>query len=224
MKKSLFSFVALLGTLLLMGCNSRSIKQYSPDKNICVTVDDSTMTVKYKKQVVQTVRLGECHWVEASHIRETIEERYSMLSGKRKDCCYIYRAMSCSESNGRNLLVRVSNDGVAFRIDSGAENVSYVISDGTKRWLQRQKTDYEGFYQESTSATRGKYNYPALIEYDNGLFGLITESGIYHGNSCSYLTCEGDNYTVTYTDMDNGIAHPWRIIIIGNEADLRRSS
>ena len=224
MRRSLYSFLVLLGALFLTGCNSRSVKIYSPDKNICVVVNDSTLTVKYKNQAVQTVRLGECHWIEASHIRETIEERYSMLSGKRKNCSYIYRAMSCSESSGRSLLVRVSNDGVAFRFYTGDENVSYVIPDGTKRWLQRQKTDYEGFYQESTLATRGKYNYPALIEYDGGVFGLITESGINHGNSCSYLTCNGDNYTVTYTDTDNGITHPWRIIMIGNEADIVEST
>ena len=224
MRKSLYSFLVLLGALFLAGCNSRSVKIYSPDKNICVVVNDSTLTVKYKNQAIQTVRLGECHWIEASHIRETIEERYSMLSGKRKNCSYIYRAMSCSESSGRSLLVRVSNDGVAFRFYTGDENVSYVIPDGTKRWLQRQKTDYEGFYQESTSATRGKYNYPALIEYDGGVFGLITESGINHGNSCSYLTCNGDNYTVTYTDTDKGLAHPWRIIIIGNQADIVEST
>ena len=103
------SFVTLLGSLLLAGCFSRSVNFYSPDKNICVTVNDSTMTVKYKKQVVQTVRLGDCYWAESSHIRETINERYTMLSGKRKKCSYVYRAMSCSESSGRNLLIRVSN-------------------------------------------------------------------------------------------------------------------
>ena len=218
------SFVTLLGSLLLAGCFSRSVNFYSPDKNICVTVNDSTMTVKYKKQVVQTVRLGDCYWAESSHIRETITERYTMLSGKRKKCSYVYRAMSCSESSGRNLLIRVSNDGVAFRFDSGEENISFVIPDGTKRWLQRQKTDYEGFYPESTSATRGKYNYPALIEYGDGVFGLITESGINHGNSCSYLTCDAENYTVTYTDSDENDAHPWRIIILGQLADIVEST
>ena len=224
MRFRLFSFVALLGALLFMGCNTRSAKVFSPDKIICVTVDDSTLTVQYKKQVVQSVKLGECHWAESAHIRETIEERYSMLSGKRKECSYVYRAMTCTEADGRNLLVRVSNDGVAFRFDSGDENVSYVIPDGTKRWLQRQKTDYEGFYPESTQAARGKYNYPALIEYGEGVFGLITESGVHHGNSCSYLTCDGENYTVTYTDTDQGLAHPWRLIILGSLADIVEST
>ncbi|MBR4793757.1 MAG: glycoside hydrolase family 97 N-terminal domain-containing protein, partial [Bacteroidaceae bacterium] len=224
MRKSLFLFALVLGALLLAGCNSRSAKVFSPNKRICVTVDDSTMTVTYQKQVVQKVRLGACNWIECSHIREIIEEKYEMLSGKRKECSYIYRAMTCTESSGRNLLVRVSNDGVAFRFDSGDENVSYVIPDGTKRWLQRQKTDYEGFYPESTHAAKGKYNYPALIEYGNGLFGLITESGVHHGNSCSYLTCNGDDYTVTCTDADETDVHPWRIIIIGNLADIVEST
>ena len=224
MGKRLFSFVALLGALVLVGCNSRTAKVYSPDKKICVVVDDSTMSVKYNKKVVQTVRLGASNWIECSHIRETIEEKYEMVSGKRKECSYIYKVMTCSESGGRNLLIRVSNDGVAFRYNDGQENVSYVIPDGTKRWLQRQKTDYEGFYPESTSAANGKYNYPALIEYGDGLFGLITESGINHGNSCSYLTCEGENYTVTYTDVDESDVHAWRIIIIGSLADIVEST
>jgi len=105
MGKRLFSFVALLGALVLVGCNSRTAKVYSPDKKICVVVDDSTMSVKYNKKVVQTVRLGASNWIECSHIRETIEEKYEMVSGKRKECSYIYKVMTCSESGGRNLLI-----------------------------------------------------------------------------------------------------------------------
>lgn len=216
--------VLLTGTLLLMGCHSRTARVYSPDKKIKVIVTDSTMTVMYKRQVVQTVRTGTCGWTECSHIRETIEEKYNMLSGKRRKCSYEYKAMSCSRPDGKNLLVRVSNDGVAFRFNGGDERVSYVIPDGTRRWLQRQKTDYEGFYLESTSATNGKYNYPALVEYGNGLFGLITESGIKRGNSCSYLTCSEDDYTVTYTDTDDSDIHPWRVIIVGNLSDIVEST
>ena len=224
MRKRFFLIVTLLGVLLLAGCSSRTAKVFSPDKNMCVIVDDSTLTVKYNRKVVQTIRLGDCEWRECSHIRETVQEKYTMLSGKRKECSYVYNAMSCIESDGRNLLVRVSNDGVAFRFEGGSESVSYVIPDGIKRWLQRQKTDYEGFYPESASAAKGKYNYPALVEYGDGVFGLITESGINHGNSCSYLTCDGDNYTVTYTDADDSEVHPWRLIIIGSLADIVEST
>ena len=223
MRKGLLSFVALLGVLLLMGCNTKTAKVYSPDKKICVIVDDSTITVKYNKKVVQTVRIDMNPLTGASRIVEPVENRYLMQSGKRKECSNVFKVLSCN-SGDKFMTLWVANDGVAFRFGGGDERVSYVIPDGTKRWLQRQKTDYEGFYPESASAANGKYNYPALVEYGDGLFGLITESGINHGNSCSYLTCNGDNYTVTYTDADEADVHPWRLIIIGNLADIVEST
>lgn len=205
-------------------CYTRIAQISSPDKNIRVSVSDSIMTVRYSGKVVQTIRIGDNHWTESSRIVETVEERYTMLSGKRRECTYKYRAMSCSDANGKNLLVRVSNDGVAFRFNGADEQVSFVIPDGTRRWLQRQKTDYEGFYPQSTQAADGKYSYPALVEYTDGMFGLITESGINHGNSCSYLTSSGDRYTVTYTDNDETDVHAWRILMLGSLADIVEST
>lgn len=224
MRKSLLPLVMLLGVLLLVGCNPKPAKVYSPDKKICVVVDDSTLTASYEGQVVQTVRIGVCRWTDCHHVRKTLVDNYTMVSGKRRECHYKFNVMSCTDSDLRKLVVRVSNDGVAFSFSGGDESVSFVIPDGTKRWLQRQKTDYEGFYPEITQAVNGKYNYPALVEYGDGLFGLITESGIYHGNSCSYLTCSGEDYTVTCTDTDNMQIHPWRIVMIGNLADIVEST
>lgn len=224
MRIRLFLVVALLGSLLLESCYTRIAQISSPDKNIRVSVSDSIMTVKYSGKVVQTIRIGDNHWTQSSRIVETVDERYTMLSGKRRECSYKYRAMSCSDANGKNLLVRVSNDGVAFRFNGADEQVSFVIPDGTKRWLQRQKTDYEGFYPQSTQAADGKYSYPALVEYADGMFGLITESGINHGNSCSYLTSSGDRYTVTYTDNDETDVHAWRILMLGSLADIVEST
>ena len=220
----MFSFVALMGALFLESCNTRIADVSSPDKKIKVSVSDSIMTVRYSGQVVQTIRIGSNHWTGSSRIVETVEERYTMISGKRRECTYKYRAMSCSDAQGKNLLVRVSDDGVAFRFNGADEHVSFVIPDGTRRWLQRQKTDYEGFYPESTQAADGKYSYPALIEYGEGIFGLITESGINHGNSCSYLTISGDRYTVTYTDNDETDVHAWRILMLGSLADIVEST
>ena len=224
MRIRLFSFVALMGALFLESCNTRIADVSSPDKKIKVSVSDSIMTVRYSGQVVQTIRIGSNHWTGSSRIVETVEERYTMISGKRRECTYKYRAMSCSDAQGKNLLVRVSDDGVAFRFNGADEHVSFVIPDGTRRWLQRQKTDYEGFYPESTQAADGKYSYPALIEYGEGIFGLITESGINHGNSCSYLTISGDRYTVTYTDNDETDVHAWRILMLGSLADIVEST
>ena len=224
MRIRLFSLIALLGALFLESCYTRIADISSPDNNIRVSVSDSIMTVRFGGKVVQTIRIGDNHWTGSSRIVETVDERYTMLSGKRRECTYKYRAMSCSDANGKNLLVRVSNDGVAFRFNGADEQVSFVIPDGTKRWLQRQKTDYEGFYPQSTQAADGKYSYPALVEYTDGMFGLITESGINHGNSCSYLTCSRDRYTVTYTDNDETDVHAWRILMLGSLADIVEST
>ena len=219
MRIRLFTVAALLGALLLESCYTRIANISSPDNNIRVSVSDSILTVRYGGKVVQTIKIGDNFWTESSRIVKTVEERYTMLSGKRRECTYVYKAMSCRDAQGKNLLVRVSNDGVAFRFNGADEHVSFVIPDGTKRWLQRQKTDYEGFYPESSQAADGKYSYPALVEYGEGIFGLITESGINHGNSCSYLTCSGDRYTVTYTDNDETDVHAWRILMLGSLAD-----
>ena len=254
MRNRLFSTLALLGALLLTGCFSRTAKVYSPDKNICVIVDDSTMTVKYKRQVVQVVKvdigkMDRCDWTE----KEPHFTEYSMVSGKRKQCSGAWNLLRYKATSGRQLIMRLYNDGIAFLIADGDENIRYVIPDGQKRWLQNLKTDYEGFYPESSSAKDGKYAYPALIEYGNGIFGLITESGIGHGNSCSYLTCSGQEYAVTFTDSvdrndnpgfyfssninesrvtipgmepatDPEYVHPWRIIMVGTLADIVEST
>ena len=223
MKRSLFvcAVVSMLA-LCITGCD-KTVRIYSPDKNICVSVSDSLMTVEYKKRTVQTVRIDMNPLTGANSIVEPVENKYSMLSGKRRECSNIFKVMSC-ESGKKVMTVWVANDGVAFRFNGADEHVSYVIPDGTRRWLQRQKTDYEGFYPESTQATNGKYSYPALVEYGDGLFGLITESGVLHGNSCSYLTCHGQEYTVTYTDTDEGLSHPWRILMLGSLADIVEST
>lgn len=141
MRKSLLPLVMLLGVLLLVGCNPKPAKVYSPDKKICVVVDDSTLTASYEGQVVQTVRIGACRWTDCHHVRKTLVDNYTMVSGKRRECHNKFNVMSCTDSDLRNLVVRVSNDGVAFSFSGGDESVSFVIPDGTKRWLQRQKTD-----------------------------------------------------------------------------------
>ena len=72
MRRSLFSVATLLGVLLLTGCFSNTAKVYSPDKKICVTVDDSTMTVKYNNRLVQTVRIDMSPLTGSSRIVEPV--------------------------------------------------------------------------------------------------------------------------------------------------------
>ena len=240
MKTKLLPIILLLGTVFCLSCDIRkkAVYVYSPDMEICVAVTDSALYVEYEDQLVQTVKIDFSRRSKWS-IFNLQRFSYNMVSGKRSDCSDYYNELIYNGTDGRSLIVRVYHDGVAFRFVDGLEKVTYVIPKGKKRWLQRLKTDYEGFYPESTSSAYGQFAYPALVEYEDGVFGLITESGIGHGNSCSYLTCSGEDYTVVYTDKvdrredDHSIfrrgfkpeyTHPWRIIMVGTLADIVEST
>lgn len=240
MKTKLLPIILLLGTVFCLSCDIRkkAVYVYSPDMEICVAVTDSALYVEYEGQLVQTVKI-ELARMSNWRIFDLQRFSYKMVSGKRSDCSDYFNELIYNGADGRSLIVRAYHDGVAFRYADGLEKVTYVIPEGQKRWLQRLKTDYEGFYPESTSSEYGHYAYPALVEYGDGVFGLITESGIGYGNSCSYLTSCGEEYTVVYTDNadrredDNSIyrkrfkpkyTHPWRIIMVGTLADIVEST
>ena len=230
MKRFFFLFVsAILFAGVSVNCAESGFHEIcSPNGKITVKVTDGYFVVLYDNVEVQTVKIGNGTFKDCYFTKEPIERTYSMLSGKRSECSYRYHEMIYVGENGTikpiGITFSVTDDGVAFNFNESDESISYVIPEGTKRWMQSLKTDYEGFYPMSTSAKNGKYGYPALIEYGNGVFGLITETGIKHGNSCSYLVCDGDEYKVTYTDEDTGNFHPWRIIILGSLADIVEST
>lgn len=234
MKRILFLFVsAMMFAWTSVSCagskKSDGFQQISsPNGRVSVKVTDGYFVLLYDDVEVQTVRIENGTFKDCYLIKGQEEETYSMLSGKRSDCSYRSKGIWYVGSNGTGnpiVITFVATDnGVAFSFNESDESITYVIPDGTKRWMQPLKTDYEGFYPMSTSAKNGKYGYPALIEYGNGVFGLITESGIKHGNSCSYLDCKGQEYTLTYTDQDSGSPHPWRIIMVGSLADIVEST
>ena len=230
MKRFFFLFVsALMFAGVSVNCAESGFHEIcSPNGKITVKVTDGYFVVLYDNVEVQTVKIGNGTFKDCYFTKEPIERTYSMLSGKRSECSYRYHEMIYVGENGTikpiGITFSVTDDGVAFNFNESDESISYVIPEGTKRWMQSLKTDYEGFYPMSTSAKNGKYGYPALIEYGNGVFGLITETGIKHGNSCSYLVRDGDEYKVTYTDEDTGNFHPWRIIMVGSLADIVEST
>lgn len=233
MKRILFLFVSALmfawTSVSCAGSKSDVFQQISsPNGRVSVKVTDGYFEVLYDDVEVQTVKIGNGTFKDCYFIKGQEDETYSMLSGKRSECSYSSNGMWYVGSNGTGNPITITfvatDNGVAFSFNESDDSITYVIPEGTKRWMQQLKTDYEGFYPMSTSAKDGKYGYPALIEYGNGVFGLITESGIRHGNSCSYLDCKGQEYTLTYTDQDQGNLHPWRIIMVGSLADIVEST
>ena len=112
--------------------------------------------------------------------------------------------------------MRLYDDGIAFRYEyaglqnskAPAEQTSYIIPEGTKRWMLQWSDGYEGFFPMTTTAnvkTLGGFGgsmttkelnthwgYPLLMEPADGVFALITEANIERRQSASSLFNKGE--------------------------------
>lgn len=226
MRRPILSRLAVpaLVVLLSVSCSTDSFTVSSPDGKTGVSVSDSLICVFYNGRPVQVMEHGLQQIVMRNDFdKEIVEDSFTMISGKSSSVSFSFRQYLVRGADGTEMLLRVADDGVAVRFADGDSRLAYRIPDGTRRWLQRRKTDYEGFFPLDSVSRSGQYGYPALFEYGDGIFGLVTESGVQHGNSCSFLTCRSDAYEVTYTDQDTAAIHPWRVLILGHLSDIVES-
>lgn len=173
-----------------------------------------------------------------------------MVVGKRSHCRNEATEQTFYLENGSHqqlaLVFRVYNDGIAFKYrftarDSGeyiiGERTVYPVPEGTKRWMQAFKQDYEGFYPESQTGAappgktvRHRWGYPALVEFKEQVFALFSESGIGRGHCGAVLdnSAQQDLYQVKLAD-DSLVVRgrwesPWRTVVIGSLADIVSST
>lgn len=173
-----------------------------------------------------------------------LKEHYQMLLGKKSDCRneaneVVYSFVDQLQRPMR-MVVRLYDDGVAFRYEQeGLQHTAiiedktvYHIPEGTRRWMQEWTEAYENFFPLSTTGKGGKqhWGYPALVQPAKDVFALITEEGIERYNSASSLKNEQspEDYHVF---MDENLQHysgswssPWRIIMVGKLQDLVAST
>jgi len=129
---------------------------------------------------------------------------------------------------GDNIEIMVRNDGVAFRFLKKEIKTAYFIPEGLTRWLGRYSyTGYETLFPPSDTTAAGQWIYPALIEYSEGVFGFIAESGISRGHSCSHLvsTDTEGRYEIQTTDQNPEYdVTPWRFILVGSLSEIVSST
>ena len=176
-----------------------------------------------------------------------IKADYQMLIGKRLHC-----TNEANEYRMGNLVMRLYNDGLAFRyeykglqhVKAPAEQTAYIIPEGIKRWMLQWSDGYEGFYPMSTTANvkalggfggstpqnrlNNHWGYPLLMEPADDVFALITEANIERRQSASSLFNEGERFSVVPDKNDlqlTGDWHtPWRVVIVGRLADIVQST
>jgi hypothetical protein len=183
-----------------------------------------------------------------------VTEQYSALHGKRSQCNNLANETVISfENPGKaklNLIIRVYNDGVAFRYEFPEKEGSFVVKDeftsysipqSAKRWLEKWNTANEGLYiAMNDDNNQQSWCYPALFNLpDTNCWYLIHEADVNRGYCGSKLSNAVDKslYKITFPDPKDGNGQgesaptialpwksPWRIIILGSLSDIVEST
>ncbi len=248
------TLTALALSLLLTALQAKSAE--SPNGLISVRTTGKAWVVCYQRQPVLEISSLGFQGVEnanpLSFVRQTTVDYY-MLSGKRLHCTNEAREYQTTLGNGVRLVLRLYNDGIAFRYEFSKlqntkppkERTAFRIPEGTRRWMQQWTDSYEGFFPLSTTAKvkpqpsysppsvsadgyNNRWGYPALLEPTDNVFVLITEAGIERRQSASCLYNEGEMFRVVPDENDltlNGEWHtPWRVVMIGQLGDIVEST
>ena len=230
--------------------------QHSPNRKISVNPFGQGLCVYYGLQKALLIpTLGYEGYPSNVELIEKgmIKDDYQMLSGKRLHCTNQAREYEAYLGENLRLVLRLYNDGIAFRYEwSGLqdqvlpkEQTTYLIPEGTKRWMQQWSEAYEGFFPLTTTCKvepvpsfsgifksdegfNNRWGFPALYEPVDNLFVLLSEANIERRQSAACLYNDDEFFRVTPDKNDlrvNGIWHsPWRVAIIGSLGDVVEST
>lgn len=246
MRRTIF-LVAFIAQCLLFSANAANI--YSPNGKISASLEGKTLKLNYNNKHVIDIL------VDVTGSKDTdfslvskITADYQMLSGKRLHC-----KNEANEYRLGNLILRLYNDGAAFRYeynlkensDIPAEHTAYIIPENTKRWMQQWTDAYEALFPLTTSyktapvasfsaisksaeGWNNRWGYPSLIEAQDGVFALISEANIEKTQSASCLYNDKEVYRVVADENNakvSGAWHtPWRVVITGQLKDIVEST
>ncbi len=233
----------------------------SPNGRLSAQAEGTTLVISYEgKKALQLEELPFAS-TDFSFVRH-VKEDYRMLTGKRLACSNEANEYVTTLGEGIKMVLRLYNDGIAFRYDypeawTGSDPTVFRIPEGTRRWMEQWTDSYEGFFPLSTTykvepvpsfsgiskseeGYNNRWGYPALLEPQDGLFVLLSEANIEHGQSASCLYNNKELFKVvpadrTFESPEGGWPKqgdrvnivrntPWRVAIIGSLADVVEST
>ena len=222
----------------------------SPNGKLSAQAEGKTLVISYEgKKALQMEELPFAN-SDFSFVRN-VKEDYRMLTGKRLVCSNEGNEYVATLGEGVKMVLRLYNDGIAFRYDypeawTGSDPTVFRIPEGTRRWMQQWTDSYEGFFPLSTTykvepvpsfsgiskseeGYNNRWGYPALLEPQDGLFVLLSEANIEHGQSASCLYNDKELFKVVPADLTKGTVPivrntPWRVAIIGSLGDVVEST
>ncbi|WBQ02641.1 glycoside hydrolase family 97 catalytic domain-containing protein [Kribbella sp. CA-293567] len=170
----------------------------------------------------------------------TLRSSYRMTTGKQRDRSVFQQESRLTFGNASGsfaLVVRVSDDGVAFRYELPGpvtvqrETGGYTFAADTTNWLQPYNAQHENEHAQATAATAptGQFGHPALFRAGSN-YTLLAEAGVDGRYSGARLThTQGSSrYDVQLADpqvVSSGpLATAWRTMIVGELADVTAST
>ena len=229
----------------------------SPNSRISAQAEGTTLVISYEGK--KALQLEELPFAKSdfSFVRY-VKEDYRMLTGKRLACSNEGNEYATTLGEGVKMVLRLYNDGIAFRYEypeawKGSDPTVFRIPEGTRRWMEQWTDSYEGYFPLSTTykvepvpsfsgiskseeGYNNRWGYPALLEPQDGLFVLLSEANIEHGQSASCLYNDKELYKVVPAErLENNTSPshlstfspfhtPWRVAIIGSLGDVVEST
>lgn len=217
----------LIFTTLLLGA-ANVFAQKSPDGKLNVeAINKEGLVVNYADKPLYKVNIN----VKGKRAFASREQHdvYDMRIGKRSHCENTCNEAQYKMTDGKTLVVRAYNDGVAWRTVGGdIKDVTLDMSSAKNSWLQKWTEPYEFFYDLNAEEGTGKrWAYPSLFEYNNDVFVLITESAIekYNSSSCLYSADSRGVFRVVPDQNEVECKQsPWHVSIIGSKKTVVEST
>ena len=229
----------------------------SPNGRLSAQAEGTTLVISYEGK--KALQMEELPFAKSdfSFVRN-VKEDYRMLTGKRLACSNEGNEYATTLGEGVKMVLRLYNDGIAFRYEypeawKGSDPTVFRIPEGTRRWMEQWTDSYEGYFPLSTTykvepvpsfsgiskseeGYNNRWGYPALLEPQDGLFVLLSEANIEHGQSASCLYNDKELYKVVPAErLENNTSPshlstfspfhtPWRVAIIGSLGDVVEST
>ncbi|MFC9125521.1 glycoside hydrolase family 97 catalytic domain-containing protein [Streptomyces sp. NPDC057099] len=164
-----------------------------------------------------------------------VTEKYTATTGKRlkRESRMTETRLSFTGAEGdrMDLMVRVSDQGVAYRyvlpdVKKGTvrrEASAFQLPGNARAWLTKYHPAHEQHHSESTAsrAPSGSFGYPALFQTGES-YVLLSESGVNGGYAAGRLThkSRSGRYSVAFAEgkvvIGGALTTPWRAAVIGD--------
>ncbi|MDE6654352.1 MAG: glycoside hydrolase family 97 protein [Muribaculaceae bacterium] len=206
--------ILLLSSLSITGASAIS----SPNGKINIEKIAKGIKICYERQPIMVYECGE---IENIVDIGRAEIGYEMLIGKRSRCHNAFTDVDVYLRDGKKVDIRVYDDGVAWKSDDASK---IDLKTSTHNWIQQWVQPYEEFFPLDRVLSPGsRWAFPALFEFPDSIFMLLTESDINRDGVGASIYSTDSSLVFEVKAPDEG-ENGWVTAIIGTLGDVVEST